>query len=279
MISYGAQDHTHEGVPSVETGPTNTPSKQRLIYNVTQHPSRSKRGALVDRGANGGIVGSDARVMFQYDAPGVDVCGIDNHKLTSLKLVDASAKTISNKGPVTIILRQYAYHGLHRTIISCPQVEAYKNRVDDVSMKVGGRQVIRCLDGFNIPINIINGLPYIEMVPHTDAEFRELPHVILTSGDPWDPRVMENHLTSNPDWPEIIADLDKGDLKYPFDEHGNYKKREPARKDTDVPLPTSEEIDAITPDGMVLNESNHVLDEVPRETNFLALSQRILQPV
>ena len=105
-------------------------------------------------------MGSDARVMFQYDAPGVDVCGIDNHKLTSLKLVDASAKTISNKGPVIIILRQYAYHGLQRTIISCPQVEAYKNRVDDVSMKVGGRQVIRCLDGFNIPINIINGLLY-----------------------------------------------------------------------------------------------------------------------
>ena len=210
--------------------------------------------------------------MFQYDSPGVDVCGIDNHKLTSLKLVDASAKTISNKGPVIVILRQYAHHGLQRTIISCPQLEHYKNKVDDVSMKVGGRQVIRCLDGYIIPINIINGLPYIEMVPHTDKEFRDLPHVILTSGDPWDPRVIDNHLTSNPDWPEIIADLDKGDLHYPFDEHGNYKKREPARKNTDIPPPTSEEIDAMQPE---LDNSGGAteLEEIPKESNFLEQRQ------
>ena len=67
------------------------------------------RGALVDRGANGGIIGNDAKVMFQYDSPGVDVCGIDNQKLTSLKLVDASAKSLSNKGSVIIIMRQFAY--------------------------------------------------------------------------------------------------------------------------------------------------------------------------
>ena len=145
------------------------------------------RGALVDRGANGGIIGNDAKVMFQYDSPGVDVCGIDNHKLTSLKLVDASAKTLSNYGPVILVMRQFAYHGLQRTILSSPQIEHYKNKVDDVSMKVGGRQVIRCNDGFIIPINIINGLPYIEMTPHTNKEFKDLPHVILTSGDPWDP--------------------------------------------------------------------------------------------
>ena len=106
--------------------------------------------------------------MFQHDGPGVDVCGIDNHKLTSLKLVDAAAKTYSNKGPVIVIMKQFAYHGLQRTIISSPQLEFYKNKVDDASMKVGGRQCIRCNDGFIIPINIINGLPYIEMVPHSD---------------------------------------------------------------------------------------------------------------
>ena len=64
---------------------------------------------------------------------------------------------------------------------------------------------------------------------------------ILTSGDPWDPTVIDNHFASNPNWPEIITDLNKGDLHYPFDEHGNYKKREPARKNTDIPPPTSQE--------------------------------------
>ena len=236
MISYGVLDHAFKVAPSVSNGPLYPPI-ERLVYQVTYYSSRSKRGSLVDRGANGGIVGNDARVMFQYDSPGVDVCGIDNHKLTSLKLVDASAKTITNKGPVIVIMRQFAYHGLQRTIISCPQLEFYKNKVDDVSMKVGGRQVIRCNDGFIIPINIINGLPYIEMVPHTDKEFRTLPHVILTSADPWDPRVVDSHLTSNPEWPTLIEDLDKGDLKYPFDINGEYKRREPARANTDVDPP------------------------------------------
>ena len=64
----------------------------------------------------------------------------------------------------------------------------------------------------------------MELVPHTDAEFQNLPHIILTSGDKWDPRVVDHHMTSREDWPEIISALDKGDLKCPFDIHGEYKK-------------------------------------------------------
>jgi hypothetical protein len=41
---------------------------------------------------------------------------IDNHELNSLKLVDAGAKIMTNKGPVIGIFRQYAYHGVNRTI-------------------------------------------------------------------------------------------------------------------------------------------------------------------
>ena len=248
-------------------GPISPPT-ERLVYKVTQHASRSMRGALVDRGANGGIIGNDAKVMFQYDSPGVDVCGIDNHKLTSLKLVDASAKTLSNYGPVIIIMRQFAYHGLQRTILSCPQIEHYKNKVDDVSMKVGGRQVIRCNDGFIVPINIINGLPYIEMTPHTDKEFKELPHVILTSGDPWDPRVVDSHLTSNPNWPTLIEDLDKGDIKYPFDIHGEYKRREPARANTEIDPPSSEAIEQADMSSPPVDEEPTV-DDIPHEASYL----------
>jgi hypothetical protein len=37
---------------------------------------------------------------------------IDNHELNSLKLVDAGAKIMTNKGPVIGIFRQYAYTAL-----------------------------------------------------------------------------------------------------------------------------------------------------------------------
>ena len=91
---------------------------------------KRSRGALVDRGANGSIVGNDARVIRRLNKM-VDVTGIDNHELNSLKMVDAAAKAYSQQGDVIIILHQCAYHGRGRSIISACQVEHYKNIVDD----------------------------------------------------------------------------------------------------------------------------------------------------
>jgi hypothetical protein len=59
----------------------------------------------------------------------VDVTGIDNHELNSLKLVDAG-QDHDQQGPVIGIFRQYAYHGVNRTIHLWTNW-AYKNHVDD----------------------------------------------------------------------------------------------------------------------------------------------------
>jgi len=115
---------------------------------------RSKRGTLVDRGANGGILGNDAKVIFKRNKT-VDVTGIDNHELNSLPMVDATTKAITDKGPVILILRNYACHGLNRTLHSAGQIEWFRNEVCSTSMKVGGRQVIKTVDGHCFPINII----------------------------------------------------------------------------------------------------------------------------
>ena len=194
-------------------------------YNVSNHVTKhNKRGSLVDRGANGGIIGDDARVILQHQRE-VDVTGIDNHQMNSLKIVDASAKVMTQKGPAIVILKQYAYHGTNRTIHSAAQIEHYKNRVDDRSMKVGGNQCIRTNDGYIIPLDIINGLPYMKMHPNTDSEWEKLPHIILTSGGDWNPTVLDNTLTDKDDWYNTLKDLDEGMIKTPFDEYGNYRKR------------------------------------------------------
>ena len=74
-------------MPSVETDL----SFPKITYSVSKHSiRRSQRGALVNRGANGGIVGNDARVTHKHIRT-VDVTGIDNHELNSLHIVDASA--------------------------------------------------------------------------------------------------------------------------------------------------------------------------------------------
>jgi hypothetical protein len=88
--------------------------------HIQQHKiARSQRGALVDRGANGVVLGCDATVHVRYDNRRVDVTGIDNHEMGWLIMVDAYAKTITQKGPIIVLLNQYAYHGVHRTIPLC----------------------------------------------------------------------------------------------------------------------------------------------------------------
>jgi len=115
---------------------------------------RSKRGTLVDRGANGGVLGNDAKVIFKRDKT-ADVTGIDNHELNALPMVNATAKAVADKGSVILILRNYAYHGLNRTPHSAGQIEWYRNKACDTSVKVGGRQVIKTVDEYHVPINII----------------------------------------------------------------------------------------------------------------------------
>ena len=221
-----------EVVPSVQYGsiPLSLQAMTHdVTYSVSKHKHRSKRGALVDRGANGGIIGNDAKVIYTHQRV-VDVTGIDNHELPSLKIVDASSKILTQKGPAIAIMRQYAYHGVGRTIHSCGQIEIYKNQIDDRSMKVGGRQCIKTIDGFIIPIDIINGLPYIKMDPHTDDEYATLPHVILTSGNDWDPRRLDFTLSDREDWFDLMKEKDPGLYKSPFDINGEFidRKRPPA---------------------------------------------------
>ena len=54
-------------------------------------------------------------------------------------MVDATAKMITDKGEVILILRNYAYHGVNRTLHSSGQIEHYQNKVYDGSIKAGGR--------------------------------------------------------------------------------------------------------------------------------------------
>jgi len=165
---------------------------------------RSKSGTLVDRGANGGMLGNDAKVKFRRNKS-FDVTGIDNHELSSLLMVDAMAKTLTDKGEVILVLRNCAYHGVNRTLHSSGQIEYYQNKVCDGSIKARGRQVIVTRDGYYIPINIIRGLPCVQMEPNAAEEFDKLPHVVLTQGGEWDPSVLlvDHTLTDDEDWANI----------------------------------------------------------------------------
>ena len=84
-------------------------------------------------------------------------------------------------------MNQHAHHGKNKTIKASPQIEHYKNIVEDHSIKVGGGRHITTLDKCKIPTSIRGALPYMKLCPYTDKEWSTLTHVILTSDIEWDP--------------------------------------------------------------------------------------------
>jgi hypothetical protein len=172
------------------------------VYRVSTNNHSEATGALIDRGANGGIAGNNCRVIEVNDQPHryVNVEGIDGHVMERRRLVTAGAVTHSNRGPVILIMHQYAHSGKGHSIHSLPQLEWNGVNVNDKSARVGGKQRLVTFDGFSIPINIRGGLPYIDMRPHTDQEWEELPHVLLTEDANWDPTHMDHEQGDDPAW-------------------------------------------------------------------------------
>jgi hypothetical protein len=196
------------------------------VYRVSTNNHSEATSALIDRGANGGIAGNDCQVIEVNNQPHrcVNVEGIDGHVMERRRLVTAGAVTHSNCGPVILIMHQYAHSRKGHSIHSSPQLEWNGVNVDDKSARVGGKQRLVTFDGFSLPINIRHGLPYIDMQPHTDQEWEEQPHVLLTEDTNWDPMHMDHEQGDDPAaWYEQQDDPPL--LNSNFDLCGDYRHR------------------------------------------------------
>ena len=73
-----------------------------ITYHVAQ-VQHAKHGSLVDRGANGGLAGSDVTSRK------CTITGIDNHEIPGLDLVQCATLVQTNHGIVNLIMNEYAY--------------------------------------------------------------------------------------------------------------------------------------------------------------------------
>ena len=196
-------------------------------YNINAKHIQYSGYSLVDRGANGGVFGNDVRII-EHTNRTVSLTGLDNHQINDLPICTGAGYGRTQNGPVIFIMHQYAFMGQGKSIHSSAQFEAYKLEVDDRSRKIpGGKQRIKCPDGYLIPLDIIQGLPYMKLRPPTDHELKNLPHVILTSDNDWDPSILDNKIDeSNDTWFDASDDNFDSYTQYPFDDTGNYKSRE-----------------------------------------------------
>ena len=161
---------------------------------ITYHADKalqSKHASLVNRGANGGLAGSDVTILSKS----LRQCNVNSfHQdvLQDLDIVQCAALIQTQHGIVNLILIEYAYSGQGPTIHTTGQIEWYNNFVDGKSTQVGGKQVIITYDGYIIPLVSREGLMYLEFIGKpTIDDLTKYPSVHLTCPHPWDPTMLD----------------------------------------------------------------------------------------
>ena len=182
--------------------------------------SRRNRGCLVDRGANGCIVGSDTSLVDRTDKY-IDLTGIADHTVRKLNITHNAAVVDTHLGKAIAHIYQGASMTDGQTILSPIQMEAHDCVVMDGNTD-GKQPYIQTPDGYRIPMCKRQGLPHVDMRPVLDAEWELLPHIHLTSDTPWDPSRYDHEI--DPKWMEGEADpVEEHYRDQPFDRLGNLK--------------------------------------------------------
>ena len=79
-------------------------ANMHLTYSVGKHRA-DKPGALIDRGANGGVAGADVCVI-EMTHHAINIQGVSDHQVTDLKIVTAGSVVQTQHGPVIAIFHQ-----------------------------------------------------------------------------------------------------------------------------------------------------------------------------
>ena len=192
-------------------------------HYMFQHANHTNN-QLVDRGANGGLAGSDMRVIYKTHRK-INISGIDNHEVNGLDVVTAATLLNTSLGKVIGIFNEYAHLGKGSSIHSSGQLEWFKTHVDEKSIKVGGTQLITTLDGYSVPLLIKDGLAYATSRGRpTDQDMDTYPHVFFTSPDEWDPSVLDHDPPPLDGLdPSQVLDQPFGDPM--FDAYGDFNER------------------------------------------------------
>ena len=188
-----------------------------------QHANHTNQ-QLVDRGANGGLAGSDMRVIHKTQRK-INIQGIDNHEVTGLDVVTAATLLNTSQGKVIGIFNEYAYLGKGSSIHSSGQLEWFKTNVDEKSVKVGGTQLITTLDGYSVPLLIKDGLAMPP--PLEDPQIRIWTHIHMSSSPllmNGTPQSLTMILHTLMDWTPVKS-LTKPFGDPMFDAYGDFNER------------------------------------------------------
>jgi uncharacterized membrane protein YgcG len=192
---YDMLSNTHTeptaGATLVQNGHTYRFVRQHRVHiRLSEHKERVYQNSLIDGGANGGLGGSDVKLLETTDRF-ADVTGIDGHKMVNLPIGTVAGKVLTTRGPIIAIWHQYVYSGKGHTIHSSHQMRHFMLDVDDKSVNDNGKQRIKTVEGYIIPLKFEDGLPTLPCTKPTDDDMNKFPHVFMTDALPWDPASLD----------------------------------------------------------------------------------------
>ena len=147
---------------------------------------------LIDRGANGGLAGSDMLVL-QETTHKITIVGINNHELPGLPVVTGAVVLQMSQGPVVVMFMNM--HTLERGAQFMPPVNSngFIPKWMCFPRLLVVHNTLSILEGYTIPISIDSGLVYIHPVHiPSDHDLQTFLHLFFTSPPQWDPTVL-NH--------------------------------------------------------------------------------------
>jgi hypothetical protein len=108
-------------------------------------------------------------------------------------------------------------------------MEAHGADINDRSRHLpSGKQRI-LIDGYQLPLDFKNGLPYFQCRKPTDEELSSLPHIIMTPDVDWDPSKYDKDID---DIKKFHNPGEDDHEEYHFDQHGEYRHRTVANHHT-----------------------------------------------
>ena len=138
------------------------------------------------------MVGDDV-VVLEESTQLVDITGIADSKIESVPISTVAGIISTNKGPIIGIFHQYAAYGKGSTIHSVNQLCSLGLEVNEITTSCsGGKKCICTPDGHKILLAVREGLCYMDMRVPTGDELAQLPHLLMTSDDPWDPHSLDS---------------------------------------------------------------------------------------
>ena len=97
----------------------------KVRYRINVRASNRRKGrCLVDRGANGCIIGSDMSIVDCINKY-IDLTGIEDHTVRELNIVNTACVAVLHLGPIILEIGQGAHMPDAKLIISPLQLKAY----------------------------------------------------------------------------------------------------------------------------------------------------------